>query len=92
MVVDNTIAACIRKDKFSTSEIEDAIQGNLEKGSIGLINSLANLYVQGKLSLDQVKAQVEEKNYETLNRTIMQLNLRKNATAQAQAQARNMYK
>lgn len=92
MVVDNTIAACIRKDKFSTSEIEDAIQGNLEKGSIGLINSLANLYVQGKLSLDQVKAQVEEKNYETLNRTIMQLNLRRNATAQAQAQARNMYK
>lgn len=92
MVVDNTIAACIRKDKFSTSEIEDAIQGNLEKGSIGLINSLANLYVQGKLSLDQVKAQVEEKNYETLNRTIMQLNLRKNAAAQAQAQARNMYK
>ena len=92
MVVDNTIAACIRKDKFSTSEIEDAIQGNLEKGSIGLINSLANLYVQGKLSLDQVKAQVEEKNYETLNRTIMQLNLRKNAATQAQAQARNMYK
>ena len=92
LVVDNTIAACIRKDKFSTSEIEDAIQGNLEKGSIGLINSLANLYVQGKLSLDQVKAQVEEKNYETLNRTIMQLNLRKNAATQAQAQARNMYK
>ena len=80
MVVDNTIAACIRKEKFSTSEIEDAIQGNLEKGSIGLINSLANLYVQGKLSLDQVKSQVEEKNYETLNRTIMQLNLRRNAT------------
>ena len=48
--------------------------------SIGLINSLANLYVQGKLSLDQVKSQVEEKNYETLNRTIMQLNLRRNAT------------
>ncbi len=82
MVVDNTIAACIRKDKFSTSEIEDAIQGNLEKGSIGLINSLANLYVQGKLSLDQVKSQVEEKNYETLNRTIMQLNLRRNAVQQ----------
>ena len=77
MVVDNTVAACIRKDKFNVSEIEDAIQGNLEKGSIGLINSLAKLYVGGKLSLDQVKAQVEEKNYETLNRTIMQLNLKK---------------
>ena len=78
MVVDNTVAACIRKEKFSVSEIEDAIQSNLEKGSIGLINSLANLYVDGELSLDQVKSQVEEKNWETLNRTIMQLNLRKN--------------
>ena len=77
MVVDNTVAACIRKDKFNVSEIEDAIQGNLEKGSIGLINSLANLYVRGFLSLDQVKNQIEEKNYETLNRTIMQLNLKR---------------
>lgn len=77
MVVDNTVAACIRKDKFNVSEIEDAIQGNLEKGSIGLINSLANLYVRGKLTLDQVKSQIEEKNYQTLNRTIMQLNAKK---------------
>ncbi len=77
MIVDNTVAACIRKEKFSTSEIEDAIQSNLDKGSIGLINSLANLYVSGDLTLDQVKSQVEEKNYETLNRTIMQLNIRK---------------
>ena len=78
MVVDNIVAACIRKDKFNVSEIEDAIQGNLEKGSIGLINSLANLYVNGQLTLEQVKSQIEEKNYETLNRTIMQLNLKKN--------------
>ena len=77
MLVDNTIAACIRKEKFNISEIEDAIQGNLDKGSIGLINSLANLYVEGKLSLEQVKSQIEEKNYETLNRTIMQLNLKR---------------
>ena len=77
MVVDNTVAACIRKDKFNVSEIEDAIQGNLDKGSIGLINSLAMLYVSGKITLDQAKAQIEEKNYETLNRTIMQLNLKK---------------
>ena len=44
-----------------------------------LINSLANLYVSGKLTLEQVKSQIEEKNYETLNRTIMQLNLKKSA-------------
>lgn len=79
MIVDNTVSACIRKEKFSVSEIEDAIQGGHEKGSISLINSLAGLYVDGKLTLDQVKAQIDEKNYETLNRTIMQLNLKKNA-------------
>ena len=78
MLVDNTVAACIRKDKFSVSEIEDAIQSGAEKGSISLINSLAELYVKGKLNLDQVKAQIDEKNYETLNRTIMQINMKKN--------------
>ena len=80
MLVDNTVAACIRKDKFSVSEIEDAIQGSHEKGSISLIHSLAELYVEGKLSLDQVKAQIDEKNYESLNRTIMQLNLKRSVT------------
>ena len=79
MLVDNTVAACIRKDKFSVSEIEDAIQGSHEKGSISLTNSLAELYVDGKLTLDQVKSQIDEKNYESLNRTIMQLNLKRNA-------------
>lgn len=72
MVVDNTTAAAIRKDKFSVSDIEDAIQGNLDKGSIGLMNSLANLYIDGKLSMDLCKAQIEEKNYETFQRIISQ--------------------
>ncbi len=79
MLVDNTVAACIRKEKFSVSEIEDAIQGGHDKGSISLINSLAELYVDGKLTLEQVKSQIDEKNYESLNRTIMQLNLKRNA-------------
>ena len=77
MVVDNIVAGIIRKDKLSVSEIEDAIQSNLEKGSIGLINSLAELFVEGKITLDQAKAQIEEKNLEVLNRTIMQLKIRK---------------
>ena len=83
MLVDNTVAACIRKEKFSVSEIEDAIQGGHEKGSISLTNSLAELYVDGKLTLDQVKAQIDEKNWESLNRTIMQLNLKRNAARMA---------
>ena len=77
MVVDNIVSGIIRKDKISVSEIEDAIQSNLEKGSIGLINSIAKLFVEERITLDQAKAQIEEKNIETLNRTIMQLKIRR---------------
>ena len=77
MVVDNIISGIIRKDKISTSEIEDAIQSGSANGSIGLINSLAQLFVDEKITLDQAKSQIEEKNIEILNRTIMQLKLKK---------------
>lgn len=77
MVVDNIVSGIIRKEKLSVSEIEDAIQSNLEKGSIGLINSLAKLFVEDKITLDQAKAQIEEKNIEVLNRTIMQLKIKR---------------
>ena len=65
MVVDNIVAGVIRKEKISVSEIEDAIQSS-DKGSIGLINSIAKLFVEDKITLDQAKSQVEEKNIETL--------------------------
>lgn len=77
MVVDNIIAGIIRKEKISVSEIEDAIQSNLEKGSIGLTNSIAELFVNDRITLEQAKAQIEEKNHEILNRTIMQLKIKK---------------
>jgi len=79
MVVDNIVAGIIRKEKISVSEIEDAIQSNLEKGSIGLINSIAKLFVEDKITLEQAKAQIEEKNIETLNRTIMQLKIKRDS-------------
>ena len=77
MVVDNIVSGIIRKDKLSISEIEDAIQSSSVNGSIGLINSLSELVVNDILSIDQAKAQIEEKNIEILNRTIMQLRLKK---------------
>lgn len=77
MVVDNVVAGCIRKEKFSVSEIEDAIQGSSEKGSISLINSIAKMYVEDRITLEQAKSQIEEKNIEILNRTIMQLKSRR---------------
>ena len=81
MVVDNIVAGIIRKEKISVSEIEDAIQSNSDKGSIGLINSLAELFVSDRITLDQAKSQIEEKNIEVLNRTIMQLKIKKDSQA-----------
>ena len=78
MVVDNIVAGIIRKEKISVSEIEDAIQSS-DKGSIGLINSIAELFVNDKITLDQAKSQIEEKNLEILNRTIMQMKIRKDS-------------
>ena len=81
MVVDNIVSGIIRKDKISVSEIEDAIQSS-DKGSIGLINSIAKLFVEDKITLDQAKAQIEEKNIEILNRTIMQMKIRRDSNRQ----------
>ncbi len=80
MVVDNIVSGIIRKEKISVSEIEDAIQSASEKGSIGLINSLAQNFVDEKITLEQAKSQIEEKNIEILNRTIMQLKIKKNGS------------
>ena len=78
MVVDNVIAGYIRKEKLSVAEIEDAVQTNIDKGSISLINSIARLFVEDRITLEQAKGQIEEKNLDTLNRTIMQLKIRNN--------------
>ena len=80
MVVDNIVAGIIRKDKISVSEIEDAIQSGADKGSIGIINSLAELFVDERITLEQAKSQIEEKNIEVLNRTIMQLKIKRGKT------------
>ena len=38
---------------------------------------MANLFVDDKINLQQAKAQIEERNVEVLNRTIMQLKIKK---------------
>ena len=77
MVVDNIVSGIIRKENISTQR---STVSNLEKGSIGLINSIAELFVDDVITLEQAKAQIEEKNIETLNRTIMQLKIKKERT------------
>lgn len=77
MVVDNVVAGCVRKEKFSVAELEDAIQGNIEKGNVSLINSIAKAFINEKITLEQAKSQVEERNIEVLNRTIMQMKIKR---------------
>lgn len=77
MVVDSIISGLIRKEKLGIAEIEDAIQSGTDKGDISFINSLAKLFVEDRITLDQAKAQIEEKNIEVLNRTIMQMKIKK---------------
>ena len=79
MVVDNIVSGVIRKDKLSVSEIEDAIQSNIDKGSIGLTNSLARLFVQNRITLEQAKSKKKKKDIDTLNRTIMQLKIKRDS-------------
>lgn len=73
MIVDDVIGGLIRKDKFSTSEIEDAIQSRMDKGNLSLINSLANLVIEEKISLAQAEKQIDFNSYDDLTRTITQL-------------------
>ena len=56
-------------------ECIDAIQSTRDKGSQGLINVLAGLCLSGKITLEQAQAQIEEKNYDTLDKTMMQLKI-----------------
>lgn len=62
------------------------IDGNLEmisevvvtknsKQNISLVNSLAKLYVENKITLKQAKSQLEAKDLDLLNKTIMKMNL-----------------
>ena len=77
MVVDNVIAGCIRKEKFSVSELQDAMQSSIDKGNVTLINAIARLFVDEKITLELARSQIEEKNFETLNRTIMQMKIQR---------------
>lgn len=70
MIVDDVISGLIRKEKFSKSEIEDAIQTRLEKGSISFINSLANVIKKGKISMDEAEKQLDDRGIENLKRLL----------------------
>ena len=48
-----------------------------EKQNVSLINSVANLYVKNKITLKQAKTELQEKDIDSLNKTIMKMRIKK---------------
>ena len=77
MAVDSTIAGIIRKDAFTKSEIEDAIQTGIDRGNISFTISLANAVVDEKILMDNAMKEIDEKNHELFLRTVNQIKTKK---------------
>jgi len=70
MITNSTIAALIRQENFSISEIQDAIDIKSDKGMISFERSFANLYKEGKITLQSIRENVEDKQYEYIMKLI----------------------
>ncbi len=71
MVVNNVIAAQIRQEKFSVSDIEDTIHTSKEIGSISFESSFANLYNEGIIDMNILKENIEPERMNTVNGLIL---------------------
>lgn len=73
MIVNNTIAAQIRQEKFSISDIEDTIHTLREIGCRSFETSFAELYVEGLVDMDIIKSQVDPSRIEAIKGLIINL-------------------
>ena len=64
MITNSVISALIRQENFSISEIQDAINIKSDNGSISFERSFAKLYSSGIMTLDEIKENVEDNQYE----------------------------
>lgn len=71
MVVNNVIAAQIRQEKFSVSDIEDTIHASKEIGSISFESSFADLYNKGLIDMNILKENVEPERMNTIKGLIL---------------------
>ena len=59
MVVNSTIAAQIRQEKFSVSDIEDSIHTSKDSGSLSYEFSFADLYLKGLVDMETIKENID---------------------------------
>lgn len=70
MITNSTIASLIRQEKFSISEIQDAIDIKSENEMVSFERSFAKLYKDGVVTLDSIRESVEDSQYEYIIRLI----------------------
>lgn len=70
MMVNDIIAGAIRKEKLTSSEIEDAILTSQSTGSLSLIFSLANLVATNRITMETAFSQIDEKSQSHLINTV----------------------
>lgn len=71
MVINNTLAAQIRQEKFNISDIEDTIHAQRDKGCLSFENSFADLYLKGQLDIGTIKANVDPDRFQTIKSIII---------------------
>ena len=71
MVVNNVIAAQIRQEKFSVSDIEDTIHASGAIGSVSFESSFADLYNKGLIDMNILKENTEPERMNTIKGLIL---------------------
>lgn len=77
MIMNDTISGVIRKEKMSECDIKEVIQNSSENSCISLIDSIAQLFIEENITLEQAKSQIQDKDIEILNKKIMELKIKK---------------
>ena len=70
MIVNKTLAALIRQDKFSVSEIKDCINLDNDKGTISFERSFAKAYHDKIVDKNCIKENVDEDEYNFISKLI----------------------
>ena len=70
MITNSTIAALIRQENFNISEIQDAIDIKNENGMISFERSFARLYSDDVLTVESIRENVEQKQFEYIMKLV----------------------
>lgn len=71
MVVNSSIAAHIRQEKFNISDIEDAIHSQRESGSISFELSFVDLYLKGLVDMQTIKDNIDPNRLDVVKSNII---------------------